>query len=103
LGVLNFHFSHLPTRSKVTTNISTLCRIKDHEAELAEACKRDLGKPYFEAQLADIAWVENDAIFVANNLEKWAKDEKAPDIPLMNSLLKPRIRKDPLGCVLIIG
>lgn len=77
--------------------------MKDHEEELAEAGKRDLGKPYFEAQLADIAWVENDVVFVANNLEKWVKDEKAPDIPFTNSFLKPRIRKDPLGCVLIIG
>jgi beta-apo-4'-carotenal oxygenase len=83
--------------------IHALCSLKDHEAELAEACKRDLGKPYFEAQLADIAWVENDIIFVSDNLEKWVKDEKAPDIPLMNALLKPRIRKDPLGCVLVIG
>jgi len=65
--------------------------------------KRDLGKPAFEAQIADIGWIENDAIFASNNLEKWVKDEKAPDIPLVNKLLRPRIRKDPLGCVLIIG
>ena len=31
------------------------------------------------------------------------KDEKAPDIPLSNSLLNPRIRKEPLGTVLVIG
>ena len=78
-------------------------RLQDYEAELAEACKRDLGKSYFEAQLADIGWCKNDIIFVTNNLEKWVKDEKAPDIPWANALLKPRIRKDPLGCVLIIG
>lgn len=31
------------------------------------------------------------------------KDEAAPDIPLTNSLLNPRIRKEPLGTVLVIG
>ena len=45
----------------------------------------------------------NDIVFVSKNLAKWAKDEAAPDINLMNKLLSPRIRKEPLGCVLIIG
>lgn len=45
----------------------------------------------------------NDIVFVTKNLEKWAKDEKAKDIPLTNALMSPRIRKDPLGCVLVIG
>ena len=45
----------------------------------------------------------NDIIFVSNNVEKWAKDESAPDIPLMNRALWPKIRKDPMGAVLIIG
>lgn len=47
--------------------------------------------------------MENDIIFVTKNLEKWVKDEKAPDIDLTNSFVKPKIRKDPLGCVLVIG
>ncbi len=45
----------------------------------------------------------NDIVFVSNNLEKWVKEESAPDIPLMNKALSPKIRKEPLGCVLIIG
>ena len=45
----------------------------------------------------------NDIVFVCQNLAKWAKDEAAPDINLANKLLSPRIRKEPLGCVLIIG
>lgn len=40
---------------------------------------------------------------MTKNLEKWAKDEKAPDVDLAYSLMKPTIRKDPLGCVLVIG
>jgi beta-apo-4'-carotenal oxygenase len=53
--------------------------------------------------LADIGWVENDIVFVTRNLEKWVKDEKAKDIDLTNSFVSPKIRKDPLGCVLVIG
>ena len=48
-------------------------------------------------------WVLSDAIFVSQKLYKWAKDEKAPDIAIANSVLRPKIRKDPLGLVLVIG
>lgn len=75
----------------------------DHEAEIIEACKQDLGKPSFETLLGEVKWAENDILFVSKNLEKWAKDEKAEDIPLMHYFMSPMIRKDPLGCVLIIG
>ena len=47
--------------------------------------------------------MENDIVFVTKNLEKWVKDEKAPDIDLSNSFVSPKIRKDPLGVVLVIG
>jgi beta-apo-4'-carotenal oxygenase len=75
----------------------------DNEADIIEACKQDLGKSFFETQISEIKWVTNDIIFVCKNLEKWAKDEKPGDIPLVNYFMSPRIRKDPLGCVLIIG
>lgn len=78
-------------------------RLKDSEAAIVEACKQDLGKSTFESYVTELDWCTNDVVFVCTNLEKWAKDEKAPDIPLTNKLLSPRIRKDPLGCVLIIG
>jgi beta-apo-4'-carotenal oxygenase len=68
-----------------------------------EACKIDLGKPSFETYLTETSWCMNDIIFVCDNLSKWMEDEKAPDIDLVNSFLSPKIRKDPLGAVLIIG
>ena len=77
--------------------------IVDNEDALVEACKQDLGKPTFETFLSEIDWCKNDIVFVTKNLEKWSKDEPAPDIPLMNTLLNPIIRKEPLGTVLIIG
>ncbi|KAI9735895.1 MAG: hypothetical protein M1834_001361 [Cirrosporium novae-zelandiae] len=77
--------------------------LKDHEDEFIEACKRDLGKSSFETYLSEIFWCQNDILFMCDNLEKWVREEKAPDIPLTNALLRPTIRKDPLGCVLVIG
>ena len=77
--------------------------VKDHEAELLEANKLDLGKGTFETSLVEIDWTTNDLVFVCKNLAKWMKDEKPGDIPFANALVSPRIRKDPLGCVLVIG
>ncbi|KAF8864936.1 aldehyde dehydrogenase [Acephala macrosclerotiorum] len=77
--------------------------IVDNSEALVEACKKDLGKPSFETYISEIDWCKNDIMFVTKNLAKWMKDEKAPDIPLANSLLNPKIRKEPLGTVLIIG
>lgn len=77
--------------------------LKDHEADILEACQKDLGKGYMEAMLSEINWVQNDIIFMTSNLERWSKDEKPEDISLSNRLVSPRIRKDPLGTVLVIG
>ena len=78
-------------------------RLKDHANDIIDACKQDIGKGKFEANVAELDFCLNTIIYVCDNLEKWAKDEKAPDIPFANKLLSPKIRKDPLGCVLIIG
>jgi beta-apo-4'-carotenal oxygenase len=77
--------------------------INDNADALVEACKQDLGKPTFETFLAEVDWCKNDIVFVTKNLKKWMKDENPPDIPLTNSLLNPKIRKDPLGNILVIG
>ncbi|KAJ5779615.1 hypothetical protein N7457_007335 [Penicillium paradoxum] len=77
--------------------------INDHEEEIMEACAQDLGKPRFETNLAESKWLLNDIVFTTRNLHKWVKDEKAPDIDLAFKFMNPKIRKDPLGCVLVIG
>jgi beta-apo-4'-carotenal oxygenase len=77
--------------------------LKDNEEAIQEACKLDLGKPSFETYLTESGWCMNDIVFITQNLEKWMKDESAPDIALMNKFLSPMIRKDPLGAVLVIG
>lgn len=77
--------------------------IDSHEEELREAVKGDLNKGFFDAMVSEIDWIKNDIIFVTSNLEKWTKDEKPADVSFTNSMVNPRIRKDPLGMVLIIG
>lgn len=77
--------------------------IEDNKDFIVEACKKDLGKGFFEAMITEVAWVQNDIIFMTKNLEKWSRDEKADDIELSNKFMRPRIRKDPLGIVLVIG
>ncbi|KAJ6171230.1 Beta-apo-4'-carotenal oxygenase [Penicillium chermesinum] len=77
--------------------------IKDHEEEIAEALAQDLNKPRFETEVAESGWLLNDIVFTTRNLHKWVKDEKAPDIDLTFKFMNPKIRKDPLGTVLVIG
>ena len=77
--------------------------IEDNKDAIVEACKKDLGKGFFESMIAEVAWVQNDIIFMTKNLEKWCKDEKPDDIDLTNKFMSPRIRKDPLGLVLVVG
>ena len=77
--------------------------MKDNQALILEACKRDLGKSNFETYLTEVGWCMNDIVFMSNNLAKFAQDESPPDIALTNRLFGPKIRKDPLGTVLIIG
>jgi hypothetical protein len=84
-------------------NTDNRISIKDHEEEIVEACAQDLHKPRFEAEVAESGWLLNDIVFTTRNLHKWVKDEKAPDIDLSFKFMSPKIRKDPLGTVLVIG
>jgi beta-apo-4'-carotenal oxygenase len=77
--------------------------IKDHEQQIVEALRSDLGKPQFETEVSESVWLENDIVFISKNLHKWVKDEKADDIDLTFKFMNPKIRKDPLGTVLVIG
>ncbi|KAK4540380.1 hypothetical protein LTR36_009237 [Oleoguttula mirabilis] len=77
--------------------------LKDEEPALLEAAKLDLGKSAYETYLTELGWELNDILFMCKNLERFMKDEKAEDTSLMNLAMGPRIRKDPLGAVLIIG
>ena len=77
--------------------------LKDNESLILEACKLDLGKSAYETYMTELGWVMNDIVFMSKNLARFMKDEKPKDIDFVNQFARPRIRKDPLGVVLIIG
>ncbi|KAG6035064.1 hypothetical protein E4U41_006257 [Claviceps citrina] len=70
---------------------------------IEEALMRDMGKCRFEAHLTEMDWVKNEAVNVANKLGSWARDERVVDLPATYWPMRPRIRNEPLGQVLIIG
>jgi beta-apo-4'-carotenal oxygenase len=79
--------------------------LDDYQPQILAALQQDLRKSSFEALLSEIDWLKKDCMFMLDNLEKYAKDEKlgSPDVPTAYSFMKFRIRKEPLGTVLIIG
>lgn len=77
--------------------------VKDNEARIGEALSRDLGKPFYESVTGEIGWLLNDIIFVNSNLKKWLKDETPKDVDLAWKFVNIKVRKDPLGCVLVMG
>lgn len=62
-----------------------------------------MGKAKFDAQTGEIGWVQNDILYITKNLAKWVKDESIPDMPLAMMPMGYRIKKEPLGTVLVIG
>lgn len=77
--------------------------LTDLTDKLLEALKQDLNKPIHDSQISEVGWAIQDALYTIKNVEKWAQDDKDVDVDLQYKLLKPRIRKEPLGAVLIIG
>ena len=77
--------------------------LEDNAPAILEACKRDIGKPAYETYLTEIDWCKNDILFVCKHLQKWMKDESIADMPFANRLASPKVRKDPLGAILVIG
>jgi beta-apo-4'-carotenal oxygenase len=75
----------------------------DNADLIVDACRLDLGKATFETHASEIDWCANDIVFASKNLEKWMRDEPAPDMSLADKLVRPKIRKDPMGAVLVIG
>lgn len=76
----------------------------DNEKAIAEALAADLGRHEFEALTSDLHGLKTDILEHLNHVEKWAADEPVASAGfLMGTLGKPRIRKEPLGVVLVIG
>ncbi|RKL44884.1 hypothetical protein BFJ72_g3535 [Fusarium proliferatum] len=76
----------------------------DNEKAIAEALAADLGRHEFEALTSDLHGLKTDILEHLNHVEEWAADEPVSSAGfLMGTLGKARIRKEPLGVVLVIG
>jgi aldehyde dehydrogenase (NAD+) len=76
--------------------------IKDNAKRFEEALKVDLGRPTFESNFLEIHPTISDIKNAYNNVEKWAKPEKAP-FSLNFVAMRPVVFKEAKGAVLIIS
>ncbi|KAI0164301.1 aldehyde dehydrogenase [Hypoxylon sp. FL1284] len=77
--------------------------LTDNSEKIQLALKKDLGKPSHDAILSEINHLQQDLYLTISKLKDWAKDSKDIDYPWSFAAMKPRIRKEPLGTVLVIG
>lgn len=75
----------------------------DLAPKFQKALHQDLRMAKTEAFLTEIDFVLSDIMFAIKNLETWAKDETITGMNTEYFFMKHRIRKEPLGTVLVIG
>ncbi len=76
--------------------------LRDHEAELADALRSDLGKPVTEGYLTDVAFVVDEVRSMLSNLGRWNREVRVPT-PLILQPSRSRLVPEPLGMVLVIA
>ncbi|CRJ82364.1 hypothetical protein BN1708_016973, partial [Verticillium longisporum] len=70
---------------------------EDYTPALINALRQDLRKSKHEALLSEINWIKDDCLYLIKNLERFTKDEPVSDVPMTFIMMKPRVRKEPLG------
>ena len=74
----------------------------ENEAEIAEALKADLGKPFGEACTAEIDFTRKEAAHARRHLRRWSRPQRA-GTPLSIQPGKSAVEATPYGVALIIG
>ncbi|KAJ2893748.1 hypothetical protein MKZ38_008285 [Zalerion maritima] len=78
--------------------------IVDNEEAITAALHQDLGRHEIETLSSEIRGLKDDVLEHIDHLEQWAADEPVAGAGLIfGTLGKARIRKEPLGVVLVIG
>lgn len=77
--------------------------VTDYSEKFQASLQKDFRKPNGEAVLTEIHHVIQDLDVIIKNLKRWAKDEKSMEYSWTFMPMKPRVKKEPLGAVLIIG
>ncbi|KAI0667966.1 aldehyde dehydrogenase [Trametes maxima] len=76
--------------------------VKDNEQRFKDAMKADLGRPYLETEFVDFLIIYGEARQAYDNIEKWAQ-EQSPDFSLNWFFMRPRLKAEPKGTVLVIA
>lgn len=77
--------------------------VEDNEQAILDAIKADLNRSQVESYLTDLAGIRKDILYHLDNIDVWTADETIGDSFIARRLGLARIRKEPLGVVLIIG
>jgi len=76
--------------------------LKEQEEVLTKALQQDLGRPWLEAYVPEVASSLAEVQYALCYLKSWMKEEsKSVPVILLDS--KVSVRKDPFGVVLVIG
>ncbi len=97
--VLSGATRHEKWRKKQLYALSSL--LENHQEEILNALKQDLGKPPTEAFFEIIA-VKQEIKLAQKNLSHWMKAQRI-NVPISLRPAQALIQPDPLGCILIIG
>jgi len=76
--------------------------LTEHEAELLEALRVDLGKPATEGFITDIAFVLSEVEDMVKHLAKWNRPKRVPS-PMVTLPARSKLVPEPLGVVLVIA
>lgn len=76
--------------------------ISNHEEDIVEVLREDLGKSAFESYVSEIAFVKEEIDFALDNLDDWMKPVKAKT-PIAAQPAKSYTLYEPLGLTLIIS
>ncbi|KAI0634451.1 aldehyde dehydrogenase [Trametes polyzona] len=76
--------------------------LKDNEERFVDALKHDLGRPSQETKFFDFSVVYAEVRMAYENVEKWAGAQK-PAFDLHFFAMRPRMRAEPKGAVLVIS
>jgi len=76
--------------------------LKERHEEILAALQSDLGKPRFDALLAEVVGVELDVLHMKKYLRRWMKPESVAT-PVIHWPARSFIHKEPLGVVLVIA
>jgi len=76
--------------------------LREGEDELVAALRADLGKSATESWLTELSFVAGEVAALRHGLRRWARDERVR-VPFPLWPARARVRREPLGVVLVIA